>query len=131
MASVGFLCGERMKNKLMWFYYSWDSIMNLKYNPIGYIREPSLQAYFMTALSIIWTLVFCTYIAGWLNVMPLIVGHVLFIFATFFTYAVFEDAKRDGKAWFQNWDEKYTLSRAFRNRNKEKNACRWDLEIEA
>jgi len=105
--------------------------MNLKYNPIGYIREPSLQAYFMTVLSIIWTLVFCTYIAGWLNVMPLIVGHVLFIFATFFTYAVFEDAKRDGKAWFQNWDEKYTLSRAFRNRNKEKNACRWDLEIEA
>ena len=120
-----------MKNKLMWFYYSWDSIMNLKYNPIGYIREPSLQAYFMTVLSIIWTLVFCTYIAGWLNVMPLIVGHVLFIFATFFTYAVFEDARRDGKAWFQNWDEKYTLSRAFRNRNKEKNACRWDLEIEA
>jgi len=53
-----------MKNKLMWFYYSWDSIMNLKYNPIGYIGDTSLRAYFMTVLSIIWTLVFCTYIAG-------------------------------------------------------------------
>ena len=128
---MGILFGARMRNKLMWFYYSWDSIMNLKYNPIGYIREPSLQAYFMTVLSIIWTLVFCTYIAGWLNVMPLIIGHVLFVFATFFTYAVFEDARRDGKAWFQNWDEKYILSKAFRTRNRSKNACRWDLEIEA
>ena len=72
--------------------------MNLKYNPIGYIRNTSLQAYFMTALSLIWTLVFCTYIAGWLNVVPLLSGHVLFVFATFFTYGVFEDAKKDGKA---------------------------------
>lgn len=120
-----------MKNKLMWFYYSWDSIMKLKYNPIGYIGDTSLRAYFMTVLSIIWTLVFCTYIAGWMNVMPLLFGHVLFVFATFFTYAVFEDAKKDNKAWFQDWDEKYTLAKAFRNRNKRKNACRWDLEIEA
>ena len=120
-----------MKNKLMWFYYSWDSIMKLKYNPIGYIGDTSLRAYFMTVLSIIWTLVFCTYIAGWMNVVPLLFGHVLFVFATFFTYAVFEDAKKDGKAWFQDWDEKYTLASAFDNRDKTKNACRWDLEIEA
>jgi len=131
MAQVGLLCGEQMKNKLMWFYYSWDSIMKLKYNPIGYIGDTSLRAYFMTVLSIIWTLVFCTYIAGWMNVMPLLFGHVLFVFATFFTYAVFEDAKKDNKAWFQDWDEKYILAKAFRNRNKKKNACRWDLEIEA
>ena len=128
---MGLLFGDLMKNKLMWFYYSWDSIMNLKYNPIGYIRDTSLRAYFMTVLSIIWTLVFCSYIAGWMNVLPLLYGHVLFVFATFFTFAVFEDAKRDGKAWFQDWDEKYTLAQAYKNRNKKKNACEWDLEIEA
>ena len=120
-----------MRNKLMWFYYSWDSIMNLKYNPIGYIGDTSLRAYFMTVLSIIWTLVFCAYIAGWMNVLPLLYGHVLFVFSTFFTFAVFEDAKRDGKAWFQDWDEKYTLAKAYKNKDKTKNACKWDLEIEA
>ena len=101
-----------MQNKLMWFYYSWASIMNLKYNPIGYIRDTTLQMYFMTALSIAWTLVFCTYIAGWLNIVPLLVGHVLFLFAIFFTYGIFEDAKRDGAKWFQDWEEKFAREKA-------------------
>ena len=101
-----------MKNKLMWFYYSWASVMNLKYNPIGYIRDTSLQMYFMTALSIAWTLAFCTYIAGWLNVVPLMLGHVSFLFAVFFTYGIFEDAKRDRAKWFQDWDEQFQLAKA-------------------
>ena len=100
-----------MRNLLMWFYYSWASIMNLKYNPIGYIRDTSLQMYFMTTLSIAWTLVFCTYVAGWLNVVPLLLGHVLFLFAVFFTYGIFEDAKRDEAKWFQDWDENFTLTK--------------------
>ena len=120
-----------MKNGLMWFYYSWDSIMNLKYNPIGYIKNTSLQMYFMTALSIIWTLVFCSLIAGWMNVIPLIYGHIAFVFSTFFTYAVFEDAKRDGKPWFERWSKEYILRKAFQNRNRKKNSTRWNLEIEA
>jgi hypothetical protein len=68
--------------------------------------------YFMTALSIAWTLVFCTYIAGWLNIVPLLLGHVLFLFVVFFTYGIFEDAKRDGAKWFQDWDEKFHLAKA-------------------
>jgi hypothetical protein len=66
----------------------------------------------MTALSIAWTLVFCTYIAGWLNIVPLLVGHVLFLFTVFFTYGIFEDAKRDGAKWFQDWDEKFAREKA-------------------
>ena len=131
MATVGHLLGNRMKNKLMWFYYSWDTIMNLKYNPIGYIRNTSLQMYFMLVLSILWTLTFCGLIAGWMNVIPLIYGHIAFIFSVFFTYGIFEDAAKDGREWFLKWDREYTLSKAFKNKDKTKNACKWDLEIEA
>ncbi len=123
--------GGRMKNKLMWFYYCWDSIMNLKYNPISYIRNTSLQMYFMIVLSILWTLTFCGLIAGWMNVIPLIYGHIAFVFSAFFTYGIFEDAARDGREWFLRWDKEYTLSKAFKNKDRTKNACKWDLEIEA
>ena len=123
--------GGRMKNKLMWFYYCWDSIMNLKYNPISYIRNTSLQMYFMIVLSILWTLTFCGLIAGWMNVIPLIYGHIAFVFSAFFTYGIFEDAARDGREWFLKWDKEYTLSKAFKNKDRTKNACKWDLEIEA
>lgn len=123
--------GGRMKHKLMWFYYCWDSIMNLKYNPISYIRNTSLQMYFMIVLSILWTLTFCGLIAGWMNVIPLIYGHIAFVFSAFFTYGIFEDAARDGREWFLRWDKEYTLSKAFKNKDRTKNACKWDLEIEA
>ena len=120
-----------MKNKLMWFYYSWDSIMNLKYNPLSYIRDTSMQMYLMIVMSILWTVTFCSLIAGWMNLLPLLYGHILFVFSTYFTWSVFADAKREGKEWFQQWDEKYTLAKAYKNKDKTKNACKWDLEIEA
>ena len=62
---------------------------------------------------------------------PLLYGHILFVFSTYFTWSVFADAKREGKEWFQKWDEKYTLAKAHKNKDKTKNACKWDLEIEA
>ena len=131
MATIWYIFGDIMKKGLMWFYYSWDTIMNLKYNPISYIRNTSLQMYFMTVLSLIWTLTFCSLIAGWMNVVPLVWGHVLFIFSVFFTYSIFEDAARDGRAWFLKWEKEYILSKAFKKKDKTKNAHRWDLEIEA
>ncbi|MBB00433.1 MAG: hypothetical protein CMN34_05840 [Saprospirales bacterium] len=120
-----------MRNALMWFYYSWDSIMNVKYNPLSYVRNVSMQMYFMTALSILWTATFCGLIAGWTNVIPLIYGHIGFLFATFMTYGVFKDAERDRPKWFEKWNTDYLADRAFKNRDKTKNACRWNLEIEA
>ena len=131
MATVGHLLGDRMKNTLMWCYYSWDSIMNLKYNPFRYIGNMSLQCYFMTALSIVWSVAFCGLIAGWMNIIPLVWGHVGVVSAIFVTYATFKDAEEKGSAWFESWSRKYTLSKAFRNRDKSKNACKWDLDIEA
>ena len=120
-----------MKNKLMWLYYCWNSIMNLKYNPIGYIPNLSIQMYFMIILSILWTFTFCTLVAGWLNVVSLVYGHIAFIFSIFFTYSIFEDAKKDGREWFHKWEREYILTKAFKEKDKTKNASKWDLEKEA
>ena len=120
-----------MKNKLMWFYYSWDSIMNLKYNPFRFIGNMSLQCYFMLALSIIWSVAFCGLIAGWMNIIPLVYGHVGVLSAIFMTYATFKDAEERNSSWFQTWSRNYALTKAFKNKDKTKNACKWDLEIEA
>ena len=120
-----------MKNRMMWFFYSWDTIMSLKYNPIRFIGDVSLQCYYMIVLSIIWTMAFCSMIAGWSGVLPLIVGHVAVIFALFFTYAIFYDARKDGKGWFLTWDRSYKMSKSYKNKDRSKNACKWDLEIEA
>ena len=115
----------------MWFYYSWDSIMNAKYNPLSYVKNISLQMYFMIMLSIIWTASFCGLIAGWANVIPLIYGHIGVLFAIFMTYGVFKDAEKAGAPWYDKWTSKYAMRTAYVKRDKTKNVCKWDLEIEA
>lgn len=120
-----------MKNALMWFYYSWDSIMNAKYNPLSYVKNISLQMYFMIMLSIIWTASFCGLIAGWANVIPLIYGHIGVLFAIFMTYGVFKDAEKAGAPWYDKWTSKYAMRTAYVKRDKTKNVCKWNLEIEA
>ncbi len=94
-----------MKKSLLWCYYTWDSIMNLKYNPFRFIGNMSLQCYFMTALSIIWSIAFSGLIAGWMNVVPLVYGHVGVLGAIFMTYATFKDAEEKEAAWLKNWKE--------------------------
>jgi len=115
----------------MWFFYSWESIMNLKYNPLRFIGDVSLQCYYMVVLSLVWTLAFCSMIAGWSGIVPLLFGHVAVIFAIFFTYATFYDARKAGKDWFTEWDSSYKMTRLFKNKDRSKNTCKWDLEIEA
>ena len=120
-----------MKNALMWFYYSWDSIMYAKYNPLSYVKNISLQMYFMIMLSIVWTASFCGLIAGWANVIPLIYGHIGVLFAIFMTYGVFKDAEKAGAPWYDKWTSKYAMRTAYVKRDKTKNVCKWNLEIEA
>ena len=85
----------------------------------------------MTALSIVWSVAFCGLIAGWMNVIPLVWGHVGVVSAIFVTYATFKDAEEKNSAWFDSWSRKYTLTKAYKNKDRTKNACKWDLDIEA
>jgi len=109
-------------------FYSWESIMNLKYNPFRFIGDISLQCYYMTVLSIVWSATFSAMIAGWAGLLPLIFGHVAVVFATYFTYSVFYDARKDQKSWFVKANRSYI---AEKNKDRRKNICRWNLDVEA
>ena len=41
--------------KIVW---AWRRVMDVKYNPLKYVPDPSLQAYFMLVLFIAWSLFF-------------------------------------------------------------------------
>ena len=116
----------KLKASMMWFYYTWESFMNLKYNPFRFIGDVSMQMYLMLALSIVWTACFCSLIAGWSGLIHLIYGHVITM-----TYATFKDAERSNAAWITKWKEDYNLLSLFKRRGKNKNICQWDLEKEA
>ncbi len=98
---------KNIKAFMMWFYYTWEVFMNLKYNPFRFIGDVSMQMYWMTALSIAWTASFCALIAGWAGLIPLIFGHVLIIFAMFMTYATFKEAEKNNALWINRWKEDY------------------------
>ncbi len=121
----------KLKGSMMWFYYTWESFMNLKYNPFRFIGDVSMQMYLMLALSIVWSASFCALIAGWSGIIPLIWGHVITVFALFMTYATFKDAEKNNSAWLIRWKEDYNLLSLFKRRSKNKNICQWDLEKEA
>ena len=87
--------------------YSWESIMNMKYNPIRFIGDVSLQCYYMMVLSIVWSVAFSSMIAGWAGFLPLVFGHIAVVFATYFTYSVFYDARKDSKDWFVKANSAY------------------------
>ena len=42
----------------MGFVNGWRRVMDVKYNPLKYIPDPSLQAYFMLVLFTIWSVWF-------------------------------------------------------------------------
>ena len=39
--------------------------------------------------------------------------------------------KKDGREWFHKWEKEYILTKAFKEKDKTKNASKWDLEKEA
>ena len=92
-----------MKKGILWCYYTFDSIMNLKYNPFRFIGNMSVQMYIMFVLSIFWSLAFSALIAGWAGLAPLIYGHVGVLAAVFVTYATFKDAERQDATWLKKW----------------------------
>jgi len=80
--------------------------MNAKYNPLKYIPNPSLQAYFMIVLFVMWAFFFgiiAAYWGGWFgyyNSFVSLVVHLTIIIPLWFTWAIFEDARRDGERWY-------------------------------
>jgi hypothetical protein len=62
----------------------WRSVMDVRYNPLKYIPDPSLQTYFMLVLFIIWSVFFGFLAANYLgffnyNTVASIIIHVAVI----------------------------------------------------
>ena len=115
-----------MKNFFYWISECWNLVMDVKYNPLKNIKEPSLQAYFMLVLFTMWSVFFgfiATYYLGWYgyDTVTSIIAHLTVLIPIIFTNAVFKDAERNGDKWFL----------AFKNEQKNKNIVKWDLDNEA
>ena len=111
---------------LLKFVSVWRRVMDVRYNPLKYVPDPSLQTYFMLVLFIIWSVYFgflaSTYL-GWFgyNIVVSIIIHIAILLPMAFTNAVFVDAERDGHKWLKEWKEEQNRWTIVTNRLKKKN----------
>jgi len=125
-----------LKRLIMFIVDSWRVVMDVRYNPLKYIPDPSLQAYFMMVLFTIWSAVFGFIAIFWLgfigyNIITSIVVHLSILIPIAFTNAVFVDAERDGENWLKEWRAEQSRYKLVVNRLKRKNLTLWDPFKEA
>ena len=114
----------------------WRRVMDVRYNPLRNIPDPSLQTYFMLVLFTIWSVFFGFLAANYLglfnyNTVASIAIHVAVILPLAFTNAVFVDAERDGATWLKEWKEEQSRYKLVVNRLKTKNLVIWDPNKES
>ena len=114
----------------------WRRVMDVRYNPLRNIPDPSLQTYFMLVLFTIWSVFFGFLAANYLgffnyDTVASIAIHVAVILPLAFTNAVFVDAERDGATWLKEWKEEQSRYKLVVNRLKTKNLVIWDPNKES
>ena len=115
---------------------AWRRVMDVRYNPLKYIPDPSLQTYFMLVLFTVWSVFFGVLAAnylGWFgyNTVASIIIHICVLLPIAFTNAIFVDAERDGANWLKEWKEEQNRYTIVANRLKTKNLTIWDPNKEA
>jgi hypothetical protein len=124
------------RRSTMLMVYIWRRVMNVKFNPLKYIPDASLQAYFMVVLFSLWSVSFgfiATYYIGWLGYSTLtsLAVHLSILVPIVVTNAVFVDAERTGEKWLEEWKEERSRYALLANRLKAKNLVPWELNKEA
>ena len=114
----------------------WRRVMDVKYNPLKHIPDPSLQTYFMLVLFTLWSVFFGFLAANYLgffnyNIVASIVIHIAILLPLAFTNAIFVDAERDGEKWLKEWKEEQSRYKLVVNRLKTKNLVMWNPNKEA
>jgi hypothetical protein len=114
----------------------WRRVMDVKYNPLKYIPDPSLQTYFMLVLFTVWSVFFGFLAANYLgffnyNTVISIFIHVAILLPLAFTNAIFIDAERDGHKWLKEWKAEQSRYKLVVNRLKTKNLVMWNPNKEA
>ena len=124
------------RRSVMFIVDSWRVVMDVRYNPLKYIPDPSLQTYFMLVLFTIWSVSFGLIAIFWLgflgySIVTSILVHAAIVIPIAFTNAVFIDAERDGENWLKEWREEQSRYKLVVNRLKTKNLILWDPTKEA
>jgi len=124
------------RRTIMGLVNGWRRVMDVKYNPLKYIPDPSLQTYFMLVLFTVWSVWFGFIAAnylGWFgyNTVASIIIHVAILLPLAFTNAIFVDAERDGAKWLKEWKEEHNRWTIVTNRLRTKNLTLWDPSKEA
>ena len=125
-----------LKALLIGTVFLWRRVMDVKYNPLRHVADPSLQAYFMIVLFTMWSVAFgfiATCHLGWLgyDMVTSIAVHLSSLIPILVTNAVFIDAERDGEQWLVDWGEETSRKPLPMNSLKSKNLVRWNPESEA
>ena len=124
------------RRTIMFVVDKWRIIMNVKYNPLRHVPDPSIQTYFRVVLFTVWSITFGLIAIFWLgfigyNILTSILVHLAILIPIAFTNAVFIDAERDGENWLKEWREEQSKYKLLLNRLKTKNLVLWDPNKEA
>jgi len=124
------------RRTVMSFVSGWRRVMDVKYNPLKHIPDPSLQTYFMLVLFTFWSIFFGFIAANYLglfgyNTVARIVIHAAILIPLAFTNAIFIDAERDGSKWLEEWKAEQSRYKLVVNRLKTKNLTIWNPNKEA
>ena len=124
------------RRTIMFIVDKWRIIMDVKYNPLRHVPDPSIQTYFMVVLFSVWSITFGLIAIFWLgfvlyNILTSILVHLAILVPIAFTNAVFIDAERDGENWLKEWREEQSNYKLVLNRLKTKNLVLWDPNKEA
>jgi len=124
------------RRSVMLVVYLWRRIMDVRFNPLKYIPDARLQAYFMLVLFTIWSVSFgfiASYHLGWLgySTVTSLVVHLSVLIPMMITNAVFVDAERTGAQWLEEWKEEKSRYALFINRLKAENMVRWNVAEKA
>jgi len=119
------------RRTLMAIVSGWRRVMDVRYNPLKYVPDPSLQAYFMLVLFVMWSIFFGFLAAnylGWFgyNTVVSLIIHIAILVPLALTNAIFVDAERDGAEWLKEWKEEQSRYKLVANRIKTKNFVIWN-----
>ena len=122
---------------LVWVIDCWRLVMDNRFNPLKYIPDPSLQAYFTLVLFVMWSayfgLVATVYMGFNYDTITSIIIHMAVVVPLIFTNLIFKDAEKNGRNWiadFRTDQERKRWWDKVRRPNYEKR-IKWDIDKEA
>ena len=122
---------------LVWVIDCWRLVMDNRFNPLKYIPDPSLQAYFTLVLFVMWSayfgLVATVYMGFNYDTITSIIIHMAVIVPLIFTNLIFKDAEKNGRNWIYDYRADQERKRwwdKIRKPNYEKR-IKWDIDKEA